>query len=252
MIDLLLKKWREVVSYKNIKTSIRGKKARDLLQRLVLQYKRDPGDILKIFKTLQENTTFELYWLTSDEMFEKYLREAELLIKQDAYSGYKGLLPGLTGFFEVYINPELPAIKSGNTTYAYLLSLLPEGVRETIWWFAIDPVLYYVVKYKVPPYAVKYKIPSDKRWGELLDCSNETDTKLQELVKKLSPEIRKVRKKRAFMRKLRKEYESILENYPMFREVLYEAFDAAREWVKSQQRETDATGITLEDILHEW
>lgn len=217
MIDLLLKKWWEVVSYKNIKTSIRGKRARELLRRLVVQYKRNPQDILKIFKTLQENTTFELYWLVSDETFEKYLKEAELLIKQDAYSGYKGLLPGITGFFEVYISPKLYDIKSGDLTYVDLLLSLPRGIRETIWWFAIDPVLYYAVKHKV------------------ISLDMETNK-----------EIRNTRKRKAFMKKIAKEYRNILDANHLFKEILYEAFDVLQNFINPEQY------VNLEDILHEW
>lgn len=217
MIDFLLKKWWEVVSYKNIKTSVRGKRARDILQRLVVQYKRDPKDILKIFKTLQENVTFELFWLTSDETFEKYLREAELLIQQDAYSGYKGLLPGITNFFNVYIRPKLLDIKDGKVTYIDHLLSLPTGVRETILWFAIDPVLYYAVRHKVTQLGIE-----------------------------VNAKVREIRRKKSFMKKLRHEYLNILEENPTFKEILQESFEVLQDYVNPETR------TNLEDILNVW
>ncbi|MFH8120110.1 MAG: hypothetical protein QXS37_04890 [Candidatus Aenigmatarchaeota archaeon] len=148
--NILAKEYRNIVSEKEIKSKIVGKRLVSIIRKLVKEKNRKPQDLMAIFHSLGINETFEITWLFNDDYYSEKLKNAKDhlsrgLVNQERKS-YKELM---LYFVSNFISPFTLDIEQGKTIYIDLLTSVPLSVEGAVEWVAVDIPFNLCTQFKV-------------------------------------------------------------------------------------------------------
>lgn len=197
-VSEVLSVWRKVVTMKKIKTSVRGKRAENIIEKLL--QKHPPDEILAIFASIPSNSKFELWWLLKDEAYDRYLKSSQAKQRKGSSEGIEpSFRNDLEYVFNYFIRINLPKIAQRKMTYQELLMSLPSFEPQVQSWLLVDPV---------------YK--------EL--------SRMRIIQPKETKHLKPLYRKKSIRKKLEVEFQNFVEHHPDLREVINQELEVLEEF----------------------
>jgi len=190
--------WRKVITMKKIKTSVRGKRAEQIIEKLLNKHPAD--EIVSVFASLPSNSRFELWWLLNDKAYERYLKSSEAKQRKGSSEGIEpSFRNDLEYVFNYFIRMNIPKIRQRKMTYQELLMSLPSFEPQVQSWLLVDPV-----------------------YREL--------SKLRIIQPKETKHLKALYRKKSIRQKLETEFQNFVEHHPDLREIISEELEVLEEF----------------------